>query len=118
MPGIINDLTVAGTLFLRASARKLLSKNDPEPDLDTFSAAMQNLLNQAPQGLVKDYEWLDLPGNRPPWVASGINLEAGDNISCFMDGRVFASKPLDIWLGLALQVWYKVGDGDIFRGNS
>ena len=84
MPGIINDLTVAGTLFLRASARKLLSKNDPQPDLDAFSAAMQNLLNQAPEGLVKDYEWLDLPGNRPPWVASGINLEAGDNISCFI----------------------------------
>ena len=34
-----------------------------------------------------------------------------------MAGRVFASKPLDIWLSLALQVWYKVGEGEIFRGT-
>ena len=109
MPGIISDLTVAGALFLRASARKLLSKNEPEPDLDKYSAAMQNLLNRAPEGLIKDYKWLDIPGNCPPWVASGLSLEIGDEISCFMAGRVFASKPLDIWLSLALQVWYKVG---------
>jgi len=40
MPGIINDLTVAGTLFIRASARKLLSKSDPEPNLDQYHLAM------------------------------------------------------------------------------
>jgi len=48
MPGIINDLTVAGTLFLRASLKKLWSKNDPEPDLDKFSSAIQGLLDRAP----------------------------------------------------------------------
>jgi hypothetical protein len=66
--------------------------------------------------LIQDYEWLDMAGNQPPWVASGTNLQAGDEVSCFMAGRVFASRPLDIWLSLALQVWFKVGDGEIFRG--
>ena len=66
MPGIISDLTVAGALFLRASARKLLSKNEPEPDLDKYSAAMQNLLNRAPEGLIKDYKWLDIPISQSP----------------------------------------------------
>jgi hypothetical protein len=117
MPGIINDLTVAGTLFLRANARKLLSKSDPEPDLEKYRSGMQSLLDQAPAGLIREYEWLDIPGNRPPWVASGIDLQAGDQVSCFMAGRVFASKPLDIWLSLGLQVWYKVGAGEIFRGT-
>ena len=42
MPGIINDLTVAGTLFFRASARKLLSKNDPEPDLVLIEWLIKN----------------------------------------------------------------------------
>ena len=116
MPGIINDLSVAGTLFLRATGRKLLSKSDPEPDLEKYFSGMQGLLDRAPEGLIQDYEWLDMPGNRPPWVASGTNLQAGDEVSCFMAGRVFASRPLDIWLSLALQVWFKVGDGEIFRG--
>ena len=118
MPGIMNDLTVAGKLLIRATARKLSSNSDPAPDVEQYFSSMQNLLDRSPEGLIRDYQWLDLPGNRPPWVDCGMNLQKGDEISCFMAGRVFASKPLDIWLSLALQVWYKVGDGDIFRGTN
>ena len=116
MPGMINDLSVAATLFLRATGRKLLSKSDPEPDLEKYFSGMQGLLDRAPEGLIQDYEWLDMLGNRPPWVASGTNLQVGDEVSCFLAGRVFASRPLDIWLSPALQVWFRVGDGEIFRG--
>ena len=56
MPGIINDLSVAATLFLRATGRKLLSKSDPEPDLEKYFSGMQGLLDRAPEGSKKHNE--------------------------------------------------------------
>lgn len=94
------------------------SQVEPTPDLEQFQAGMEQLLAGAPQAIIKDHAWVVLPAQQPPWVGSQMHLEPGDEISYFVEGRVYANKFLDIYLNPSLQVWCKVGaQGEIFRGT-
>jgi len=117
MAGILADLEVVGKLGLRALGRRVRSEVEAAPVLDDFQAEMERLLSAAPQGLIRDYCWVDLSAKRPPWLATGMLLEEGDEITYFAEGRVYANRLLDIYVQPALQLWCKVGEhGDIFRG--
>jgi hypothetical protein len=118
MAGILADLSVAGRLAARSIGRRLRSEIEPPPDLVQFTDGMEALLAQAPAGTIKDYSWLLLPADQPPWLASDAQVEAGESVSYFAEGRVYANRFLDIYVTPALQLWCKNGpDGEIFRGT-
>lgn len=117
MSGTLTELSVAGKLAVKTLGRRLRGKVETAPDLDAFGRSMQELLDRAPPEVIKDYSWLDLPARQAPWVASNMSLTAGDEVSYFFEGRVYANQFLDIWVTMALQIWAKVGDGDVFRGT-
>ncbi|PLW67701.1 hypothetical protein C0039_16000 [Pseudohalioglobus lutimaris] len=118
MANVGADLSVAGKLALRAIGRRLRTDIEPAPDLEAFTQRLQALLSRAPDGLIRDYYWLDLAASQPPWVGSGLQLASGDEVSYFVEGRAYASRLLDIYLDPALQVWCKVGaQGEVFRGT-
>jgi len=59
-----------------------------------------------------------MPGRQAPWVVSDMLLDCGDEVTYFIDGRVYANRFLDIYVSPALQVWCKIGDqGELFRGT-
>ncbi len=118
MSGALTDLGVAGKLAVRTLGRRLRSEIESAPDLVQFQSDMEQLLSALPDSVVRDYCWLDLSAQQPPWLASGLQLNRGDELSYFTEGRVYASKFLDIYVKPALQLWCKVGDeGEVFRGT-
>ena len=118
MTGALTDLAVAARLAGKALVRRLRSDIEPPPNLDDFTRGMQQLLDKASPGIIRDSAWLSMPASQPPWVSSGLHLEPGDEISYFIAGRAYANKALDIYVSPQLQVWCKIGtEGTIFRGT-
>jgi hypothetical protein len=118
MAGTLTELAVAGKLALRALGRRMRSEVEAAPDLDQFQADMEQLLAGAPGHVVRDHCWLSLQAQKPPWFASRMQLEAGDEVSYFVEGRAYANAFLDIYVKPSLNLWCKVGDqGEIFRGT-
>lgn len=58
-----------------------------------------------------------VPGTQAPWLDSGIDVEAGEDVSWFANGRVHLSKLLDMYVEPHFQLWGRIGDGDVFRGT-
>jgi Protein of unknown function (DUF3047) len=118
MAGVLTELSVAGQLAGRTLLRRLRSQIESAPDLQAFTLGMQRLLERDTSGKVRDYTWLTLPGTQAPWFPGNFALNAGDAVSYFAEGRVYANKLLDIYVNPSLQLWCKVGaDGEIFRGT-
>lgn len=118
MAGILTDLAIAGKLTAKTLSRRLRSRIEPAPDLGKFAKEMQALLDSANDGLVRNASWLTISGSQVPWVASEMSLESGDEISYFVDGRIYANRFLDIYVSPALQIWCKIGSqGEVFRGT-
>ncbi|MFT7175046.1 MAG: hypothetical protein ACJAUG_001044 [Halioglobus sp.] len=117
MAGVLTEIAVAGRLAGKVLARRLRGEMEASPDLEAFSLGINDILDRAPAGLINEHAWLRVPANEPPWVTSDINLALGDQVSCFSEGRVYVNTLLDIRCPLSLQIWSKVGDGDIFRGT-
>jgi hypothetical protein len=117
MAGISTELTVVAKLAWSALKKRLNGTIEPLPDLVSFSANMQQLLANAPADIIDSYYWLDINAKQPPWLASQAILTTGDNVSFFAAGRIYANKFLDIYVPLSMQIWFKIGAGDIFRGT-
>jgi hypothetical protein len=59
-----------------------------------------------------------LPADRPPWFDTGLDIAPGQPTTLLADGRVYLSRPLDIWVGPSFQLWYRVGEqGPVCRGT-
>lgn len=118
MGNAIAELKVVSHLAARAIRRWVTGQIESPPDLDEFTRAMEAALATTRTTMIRDYRWLDLPAQRPPWVASGLQLAAGDEVTYLIEGRVYANRFLDIYVSPAIQVWCKVGKaGEIFRGT-
>ena len=118
MSGPLADLSVAGKPALRTHGRRVRSENESAPDLEQFKSEIERLLSALPDNVIHDYCWLDLSAQQPPWLGSGIQLNTGDVISYFSEGRIYASKFLDIYVQPSIQLWCKLGDqGEVFRGT-
>lgn len=118
MAGMLTDLAVAGRLAARTIGRRLRSEVEPPPDLNAYTREMQACLDGVAEGVVRDYGWFTMPGSQAPWAMTDMPLEAGEEVTYFCSGRVYANKFLDIYINPALQLWCKIGaQGDIFRGT-
>lgn len=78
-------------------------------------------IERAPDGVrahIADWKHVTLPGNQPPWIASGLELSAGDEVSWFAGGKVVASEELGLWGGPSFYLWARIsGSGPIFSGT-
>ncbi len=118
MAGALVEFGVAGRLLMRALRRRMAGSVARHPDAAMFRRDMEALLAKLPAGTVRDVTWVSMPANRAPWMSSGLTVEDADEITTFIVGRATVSKPLDIWVSPALNVWLRVGEmGTAFRGT-
>lgn len=66
---------------------------------------------------VREYAAFQVPVNRPPWLCTEFHVQPGDCISTLAVGRTYLSREADIWLGPQYQLWFRIGEGRIFRGT-
>jgi hypothetical protein len=110
MPSPLVDLSVAARFAGRALARRLRGDVEAELDRAAFETELERGLANLPPGVVRSHHWLTLPATEPPWRDTGIDLDRGAELSYFATGRVYASKPLDIWITAKNQLWTRLGE--------
>jgi hypothetical protein len=118
MPGVITDLSVAARLGLREVGRALRGQREREPDLDAFERDVEQALAALPSGVVAECAWIHLPGSEPPWRDTGVSLAAGAEASVFAAGRIYVSRPLDIYVTPKTQLWTRIGERGPIRSSS
>lgn len=118
MPGTWTDLGVAARLGLRELGRRLRGEREPEPDAERFEREMTRALAALPAGVVAEHRFIRLPASEPPWRDSGLALAAGDEVSVFAVGRVYASRALDVWVAPKTQLWTRVGEAGPIRSST
>lgn len=81
---------------------------------EAFRAHYQALV--AGSDRIADARVLHLPAQVPPWTDTGIDVEAGEEITLLAAGRVVLSEELDLWGGPRLYLWGRIGPrGSVFN---
>lgn len=94
------------------------AQSDGDMDAAAFRAQFSELVARLPDGVIAEHAFFTLPGNIPPWHDTGMDCAVGDDFSIFCVGRIWMSRPDDVWLKPALWLWYRIGvDGEAFRGT-
>ncbi len=109
--GLVQELSAAARRWKHVRA----AGADPEPDRAAFRAGLESLLDAT---AASDYALVELEAARLPWTDTGIELEAGEEVTLLACGRVYLSRLLDVWVGPQFQLWARVGEnGAIFNGT-
>jgi hypothetical protein len=112
---LLRDLGVAGRLAWRVRRR---GAAPPPPDPVAWQASLQGWIDALPAGTVAEHRVVQVPADRPPWLDTGCVLGAGDSVTWFATGRVYLSRPLDVWVDPSFQLWARVGTaGPALRGT-
>lgn len=115
---IVHELGLAARLFQRVLLRRLRGQIDPEPDRQVFTNQCQTWLTQAASNTLAHQQLVDVPADQPPWLDTGIDLQADQAVTLLSCGRVYLSRALDIWVNPHFQLWMRVGtDGEVFSGT-
>jgi hypothetical protein len=93
-----------------------------KPKLEMTEAAFHSgfaaLLAKAPPDTLRASAFFSVPANQPPWFDTGLELEAGEQVSIFVIGQAILSRELNLSLHPDMQLWYRIGEtGEIFRGT-
>ena len=113
---LAHEAEIAARLAWRALARRVRDPG-PAPAGDAgFRSSLEPWVAALPPDLLAEHSFHYLPASKPPWLDSGIDLDAGDTVTLLAAGRVFVSRLLDIWVPPAFQLWCRVGDaGPVLR---
>ncbi len=88
-----------------------------DPGMDRLRAAFDPLIG-AVRGDVESAEYLHLDGKRPPWTATGTRVREGQEVSVFATGRLWRSRPRDLWIRPQLGLWCRLGEnGAVFNST-
>jgi hypothetical protein len=121
MPGagrIAHELGIAMRLGGRALKRRLAAGRDAPQSEATLQQELLRWLDGLPSGRTAGRTFVRLPASEPPWHDTGLDLERGDTVTLLAQGRVYLSRPLDIWVGPSFQLWARIGaEGPVFRGT-
>ena len=108
----LHEAAVVSRALVRAQRRR--RHEPPGPGRDALGT-LQRLL---PAAAVSESRLLDVPGDRPSWLDSGVALRAGDAVTTFATGSLDLVAPLDLRAEPATQLWFRVGpSGPVFRGT-
>lgn len=89
----------------------------PDPSLDDLRAAWEPIFRMG-NPWIQASNIVAVPGNRPPWTATGLHIAAGQEVSTFATGRVWRSKLLDLFLLPQFGLWFRCGvNGIVFNGT-
>lgn len=114
----IHQLAVAARFAGRRLALRLAGRIEPPPDRVAFRRRCEQWLAAVPAGAVAAHRFVEVPGDRPPWLDTGLDLEPGEHVTFLSAGRVYLSRLLDVWVAPHFQLWYRIGEnGGIFRGT-
>lgn len=59
-----------------------------------------------------------MPGNVPPWTATGVEVRRGDWVTLLASGRLVLAEALDLWLPPRVALWARVGgQGPLVKGT-
>jgi DUF3047 family protein len=108
------------SLYVRAAiaARRRSAADHPDEAEARAGEQLFARLRDLPEDVVSDCRRMKVPGDRPPWVDTGIDVREGELLTTFAWGRITMSQFFDIWLGADFQLWARVGDnGPVFRGT-
>src|SRR4051794_31189538 len=90
----------------------------------SFSDRYRRLLECLPaaeRSAVGDFRLVTLPGNRPPWTDTGLEVRKGDAVTLLAAGKVFLSEEFGLWGPPRFHLWGKIekaGErGTIFNGT-
>jgi len=104
-----------------SSARRMTGRLEgariSELSTDAFSLEFEQAVGALSPALRERGVLLRVPADTAPWFDAGIDVEAGEEISWFANGRVHLSKLLDMFIEPHFQLWARIGDGNAFRGT-
>jgi hypothetical protein len=67
---------------------------------------------------VTDVRLVSLPGNVPPWTATGVRVARGQWVTLLASGRLVLAEALDLWVPPSLALWARVGGrGPLVNGT-
>ena len=114
---IARDLAVASRLGWRATRRRLTAPSAQTSGVQ-LRTSIESWLPRLPDGLVASYRCVEIAATQPPWIDTGLLLQPGQGVTWFATGRVYLSRPLDVWVEPSFQLWGRVGsEGGVFRGT-
>ena len=65
-----------------------------------------------------DVRLVSLPGNVPPWTATGVRVTRGQWVTLLASGRLVLAEVLDLWVPPSLALWARVGGrGPLVNGT-
>lgn len=94
-----------------------LPRNDIDPTLDEMRTAFAPLLD-AVRGEIEAADFIQIDAKRPPWTATGLHLKPGQTVTILPTGRLWRSRPQDLWLRPQLGLWCRIGgEGRVFNST-
>jgi hypothetical protein len=92
--------------------------DEPAPvEKEQFQSRFEAMLRDVREGIVQDYAFFNVPSDKVPWLDTGIDVRAGDQLTSFAVGGT-ELKGTPIRFGPYFQLWFRVGaDNEIFRGT-
>jgi hypothetical protein len=83
-----------------------------------FRSGFASLLAKAQPNTLRDSAFFSVPANQPPWLDTGLELQAGERVSIFTVGEAILSRELNLSFHPDMQLWCRIGEaGHIFRGT-
>ncbi len=85
---------------------------------DQLRDGLSAIFAKTPSGTIKDTAFLSVPATEPPWFDSGIDVQAGEELTVFTVGQSVLSQELGLLFYPDMQLWFRIGEeGQIFRGT-
>ena len=114
---IVRDLAVASRLGWRATRRRLTAPVAPTSGAH-LRASIETWLRGCRTGSSPLIAAWKLPRRSHPGSIPACCLRPGQSVTWFATGRVYLSRPLDVWVEPSFQLWARVGsEGGVFRGT-
>lgn len=89
----------------------------PHLSRSEFQSRLDALTNALPATVLRACHWIGVASDHTPWLDTGLDLAAGDEISTFALGHT-QLKGTELRFGADFQLWYRIGvEGRIFRGT-
>ena len=114
LQGLKRELATAVRRYNHVRGRR---ENHEDPDAHRLTLAFDPLLRAAGDS-IRAVECLYLDASRPPWTATGVRVEEGEEVSLFATGRLWRSRARDLWLAPQFGLWCRLGEnGTVFNST-
>ena len=102
---VARDLATAWRRYNRVRGQR---KRYEDPDVNQLKTEFDPLISTV-QDDVWSAEYLYLDGRRLPWTATNTKVREGQEVSVLATGRLWRSRPRDLWIGPQLGLWCRLG---------